>query len=151
MRRLLYISIFLLILSSLALSSCTIERSENGKLDGFWHLEKIDTIETGGVRDMSNERVFWAVQSKLLKLQGGTGSYLFRFNQTGDSLTLYSPYNNGGHEEQYGTGGDSPLTDPTNLASYGIEGLEVHYKKEKLSGTEMILSSGRVRLMFRKF
>lgn len=146
MKKLLYISLFLL-----TLSACTIERSNNGKLDGFWHLEKVDTIETGGVRDLSNEKIFWSVQNKLLYLQGGKGSYFLRFEQTSDSLIIHSPYTNGGHEEQYGSGGDKPLTDPTNLRSYGIEDLEVHYKKESMSSSRMILRSNKVRLQFKKF
>ena len=30
------------------LSSCEIETSQNGDLDGFWHLEQVDTLATGG-------------------------------------------------------------------------------------------------------
>ena len=46
-------------LSAIALSmlftACGIdfEGSDNGKLDGFWHLEKVDTLATGGVTDYS--------------------------------------------------------------------------------------------------
>lgn len=29
-------------------SSCTIEASDNGDFDGFWHLERVDTLTTGG-------------------------------------------------------------------------------------------------------
>ena len=38
---------------SMLLTACGIdfEGSDNGKLDGFWHLEKVDTLATGGVTD----------------------------------------------------------------------------------------------------
>lgn len=32
----------------LTLSSCEVETSQNGDLDGFWHLEQVDTLATGG-------------------------------------------------------------------------------------------------------
>ena len=53
-----------------AIPSCTIETSDNGKLDGFWHLVEIDTLQTGGQKDLSNEKLFWGVEAKLLHLQG---------------------------------------------------------------------------------
>ena len=32
-------------ISMFAFSSCELESSDNGKLDGFWHLESIDSLE----------------------------------------------------------------------------------------------------------
>ena len=29
-------------------SACTLETSDNGDLDGYWHLEQVDTLATGG-------------------------------------------------------------------------------------------------------
>lgn len=34
-------------ISMFAFSSCELESSDNGKLDGFWHLESIDSLENG--------------------------------------------------------------------------------------------------------
>lgn len=136
---------------SLCLMSCDLETGGNGKLDGFWHLERIDTLATGGSLDMSSERVFWSFQVRLLQLQGGSASFYFRFKQDGDSLTIFSPYTNEGHEETIGDGGNKPVDDATVLRDYGIDDLETHYKKEALDGSRMILRSRRLRLMFRKF
>ncbi len=136
---------------SLCLMSCDLETSDNGKLDGFWHLERIDTLATGGSLDMSNDKVFWSFQVRLLWLQGGSSSFYLRFNQEGDSLTIYSPYTNEGHEETLGDGGNKPVSDPSVLRDYGMDALETHYKKEALDGSRMTLRSRRLRLMFRKF
>ncbi len=136
---------------ALCLVSCDLETSDNGKLDGFWHLERIDTLATGGSLDTSGDKVFWAIQVRLLQLQGGSGSFYFRFKQDSDSLTIFSPYTNEGHEETLGEGGNKPVSDPTLLRDYGIDALETHYKKEALDGSRMILRSRRLRLIFRKF
>lgn len=53
--------IYLIAAISLVLSSCTIETSDNGDFDGFWHLERVDTLATGNYLDLSRERVFWGV------------------------------------------------------------------------------------------
>ena len=139
------------LLVSLCLASCDLETSDNGKLDGFWHLERVDTLSTGGSHDKTADKVFWSFQVRLLQLQGGSSSFFFRFKQDGDSLTIFSPYTNEGHEETLGDGGNKPVTDPNVLRDYGIDDLETHYKKEALDGSRMILRSRRLRLMFRKF
>lgn len=139
------------LLMSLCLASCDLETGDNGQLDGFWHLERVDTLATGGCHDMVGDKVFWSFQVRLLQLQGGSSSFFFRFKQDGDSLTIFSPYTNEGHEETLGDGGNKPVTDPNVLRDYGIDDLETHYKKEALDGSRMILRSRRLRLMFRKF
>lgn len=131
-------------------ASCTIESSSNGDLDGYWHLESIDTIRTGGKCDLSHKQLFWGVQHKLLLLNGGSTSFLYRFKQTGDSLILLTPYINGGHEDVEG-GGDTPLTEPSGLRQYGIQHLEEHFLKEKLGGSYMVLRTDSFRLNLRRF
>lgn len=131
-------------------SSCDLETSDNGDLDGFWHLERVDTLSTGGTTDLSQAKLFWSFEVKMMGLQGGSERFYLRFNQTSDSLTVLSPYYNRGHEENDSTG-DIPVTDPKVMIEYGIDSLEVHYKKEVLSGSKMVLRSHRLRLYFRKF
>ena len=79
----------------LVVNSCTIETSDNGDFDGFWHLERVDTLATGNYLDLSKERVFWGVQHKLISCASITATnmysfrgYYFRFEQTGDSLII---------------------------------------------------------------
>ena len=50
------------------LGSCELETSRNKKLDGYWRLQQIDSIGTGGVNTMQGKRLFWAIQHKLLEL-----------------------------------------------------------------------------------
>ncbi len=136
-----------------ALSSCQIEHDSNGDFAGFWHLERIDTIETGGVKDMSNDYIFWAVQGQLIHVRNTqipyTG-YFFRFTNSGETLVLYQPYTNGGHQ----TGdsqGDLPVTDVSILAPYGINSLEEHFHKDQFTGANLTLSTSSLRLYFKKF
>ena len=75
-----------------SLSSCTLESSGNGDLDGYWHLESIDTLATGKTGDYSNRRFFWGIEHRLISVSDidreGRLGYYFRFEQTGDSLFL---------------------------------------------------------------
>lgn len=141
------------------LSACTIERSDNGDLDGFWHLEQVDTLSTGGILDLSESRVFWGVQYKLISCASISPSneysfrgYYFRFEQTSDSLILHSPYKNNWHQDQGKNGGDLPATAVNDsIRSYGINQLREPFYKEKLKGDKMILRSKTLRLYFKKF
>lgn len=139
--------------AALLATSCELEHSSNGKLDGFWHLERVDTLQTGGVFDMSQERYFWAVQGKLLHVRNTedpyTG-YFFRFSQTADSLILSQPHSNGGHQSG-DDDGDIPITDVKDLRRYGVNHLEEHYHKDQLSSSRLILSTDKLRLYFKKF
>ena len=47
MKKLLYIFIF-----TLAVAACEIHTSENGDLDGYWQLHKVDTLANGSSCDM---------------------------------------------------------------------------------------------------
>ncbi len=132
------------------LVSCSIESSDNGKLDGYWRLERIDTIYTGGSCDLSGGNLFWGVQHKLMSLNGGSVSFFYRFSQTRDSLSLLVPYVNRGHEDVE-NGGDIPVDDPSALRQYGIQHVEEHFLKETLNGSRMVLRTDSFRLWFKKF
>ena len=71
-----------------SLSACEIETHDNGKLDGFWHLEKVDTIATGGVCDMSQQKVFWSVQAMIIEVSDRSNlnndKYIFSFFKQAD-------------------------------------------------------------------
>lgn len=155
MYKLLLFAVAVLLLGSL--TSCEMETSDNGKLDGFWHLEQIDTLSTGGVCDYSNQRVFWGIEHKLIAVSdyetfGSMSGYYFRFNQTGDSLILSSPYLDHWHQDYGDDGGDIPVTEMSDtLRRCGINQLTERYYKEKLSGSKMILTTKELRLKFRKF
>lgn len=149
--------LFNTILATIALTtlaSCEIETSGNGDFDGFWHLERVDTLATGGTLDLSKKRVFWGVQYKLISVydidKEGTFGYYLRFKQTSDQIVTHTPYKNNWHQDVE-NGGDHPIDDPTQLAPYGINNLEEEFVKEKLDGGQMILRSKTLRLKFKRF
>lgn len=142
-------------LAIVSLASCEIETSDNGDFDGFWHLERVDTLATGGTCDLSKKRVFWGVQYKLISVydtdKEGTFGYYLRFTQTRDKIVTKSPYKNNWHQDNGEDGGDIQVDDPTQLAPYGINNLEEEFVKEKLNGGQMILRSKTLRLKFKRF
>lgn len=139
-------------ISMFAFSSCELESCDNGKLDGFWHLESIDSLENGKTVDMSKLHVFWGIEYKLIaatQYDNNTERMFFRFEQTSDSLKITQAFINHGHQDN---GGDIPLTEVTNdLRYYGINNLPEGFAKEALSGSKMILRSKTLRLKFKKF
>lgn len=141
-------------LSTFIISSCTIETSGNGTLDGYWHLVRVDTLSTGGSMDLSNRRIFWGIQHKLVSVKdmdkNSLGFYL-RFEQTDDKLLLKSPYINHWHQDQGEDGGDIPLDNAIELSPFGINQLEEEFEKEALDGTRMVLKSTVLRLYFNRF
>lgn len=148
-----------IIAASMLAASCELETSGNGKLDGFWHLESIDTLSTGGVNDLSEAYLFWAFQGKLLsvseknivlKVNDGNNrellkEYLFRFSRPADSLVLTNPIWSNRMI------GDEVVTDPKELAPYGINALEEHFKVEALNSKHLVLSNDSLRLSLRRF
>ena len=138
---------------AVSMASCTMESSDNGKLDGFWHLEQVDTLATGGKADLSDKRIFWGVQHKLISIKDyDTEGFYCRFRQTGDSLILSSPYLNHWHQDHGDNGGDIPMKSVSdNLRRCGINHIEEHFCKLRLTGEEMILKNEELILKFKKF
>lgn len=150
--------LFNTILATIALTtlaSCEIETSDNGDFDGFWHLERVDTLATGGTTDLSKKRVFWGVHYKLISVRDvdkdKQHGYYLRFKQTSDKIVTHTPYKDNWHQDQGDNGGDHPIDDPKLLAPYGINNLEEEFVKEKLDGGQMILRSKTLRLKFKRF
>ncbi len=69
-------------LAAIMFAACSVETSDNGKLDGMWHLTQIDTLATGGTNDKSNEKIYWMFQFNLLHMVDKYSydkGFLFRF------------------------------------------------------------------------
>lgn len=132
-----------------SLSACEIETHDNDKLDGFWHLEKVDTIATGGVCDMSNEFVFWSVQSMFVEVsersQVGENKYIFSFSHRDGKLMLFDARLSDRRN------GDPEVEDPAVLLPYGICKLNDTFEVLQLTGKKMRLKSETLCLTFRKF
>lgn len=158
MKQLTIKSLLATLATTLLLASCNVETSDNGPLDGFWHLERVDTLATGGTTDYSSGYVFWGVQKDLIYIKdssnGSVGAYYLRFNQTNDSLHITKIYLDHGHEDNpyHEQGGDIPVEAiDINLRFLGLNALPEHFKKEAINGNHMILSTEKLRLKFKKF
>lgn len=132
---------------AVALGACTIETSGNGDLDGFWHLVRVDTIATGGVKDLSAERIFWSIQGPLLDVRDADGRYqecISHFERQGDSLFIKEFYINDRE------GGDIIVDSQMQLAPFGINSLKEHFYIMDLSGSHLALESATLHLSFEK-
>lgn len=128
-------------------ASCDIETSDNGDLDGFWHLDRVDTLSTGGRTDLSNKYIFWSVQKDLINTvdrHDSAGDYLFRFEHKGKTLRLYDPHVNDRMN------GDPAVEDPAVLNPFGVNALDETFNVNKLTGSKMVLSTDELKLSFTK-
>jgi hypothetical protein len=135
------------LLSLLSFNSCDLEMSDNGKLDGYWQLARIDTIGGGGC-DMVSSRIFWSVQLHLLQLSDHSGrnsTYLLRFNQSDTHLRVYEPYLSARNE------GDKPLDDAAVLYPYGIQSLDEEFEILRLDNKCLSLRSSLLELSFNRY
>lgn len=133
----------------LFLTSCDIETSDNGDLDGHWHLIRVDTLATGGSCNLSESRVFWGVQMRLIQAvdhdhDTGHYGYLFNFEHKGQTLRLYNAHK---HERAQG---DLLVEDAKVLAPLGVNSLDDLFTVESLSSDEMVLKDNMLRLWFVK-
>lgn len=149
MKRIKILSIVLPLLA-LLLSSCSLETDNDAdRMEGMWHLVKIESTTGVTSEDLSEQVIFWSFQAKLLQMEDKTGnhnSYLYRFRIDNDQLTLTSPY-------QFDReNGDRPLSAyESTLALYGIKSLTPVFRIEELDRRKMVLNDGSVRLYFDKF
>ena len=130
-------------------TSCELETSGNGDLDGFWHLVQVDTLQTGGVKDTSKELFFWSFQVNLLEFSDRSYQipiFMARFNHDNGQLKVTQPclYN---RDE-----GNEVVTEENvkDISPYGLNALEETFRVEELSGSRMTLSNGTLRLYFKK-
>ena len=133
----------------LLLTGCEIETSNNGDLDGYWHLVRVDTLATGGSSDLSGTRVFWGVQMHLIQAidhdnDPGHYGYLFNFDHNGQTLRLYN-----GHKHERADG-DLLVEDIEVLAPLGINAFDDLFTIEKLNSDDLVLKDDMLRLWFVK-
>lgn len=132
----------------LATGSCTLESSDNGKLDGFWHIESIDTLPAGGHADLSGQLLFWSFQHHLMELNDRNYALprvMMRFSHRNDSLVLSEPRINDR------MAGDTAFTDIGAIAPFGVNGPNDAYAVEQLKDDKMVLKNNRLRINFKRF
>ena len=119
------------------LSACELETSHNGKLDGWWLLTAVDTLQTGGHANVEAQQCTWAFQGRLLELRDVPG-------QRGDDLLLSHPYLSARDS------GDIAVQTPQPLHPYGIQALSEQFSIITIDLRHMVLTSASLRLYFRK-
>ena len=144
---------FFLIISVISLmTACHMESSDNGHLDGFWHLVRVDTLSTDtlsivGTSDLSQDYFFWAFQFQLLSVRNTQKSpeeYFLRFQRQGDELVLSHPF-------QYVLQGkDAPVENIDLLRPFGINDQEERFRIVHLSSRRMTLQNKFLVLTMQK-
>ena len=139
----------LLLLSVFLAVGCKLDTSHNGKLDGYWKLTTVDTLQTGGICNLTDASIFWAVEKDLLVARDnndpGIREYVFRFAKADNTLSLSDAhlYNK--------VTGNIAVEDLSVLAPLGINHQPEVFKIDKLSSSTMTLSTDELRLSFKKF
>ena len=144
---------FFLIISVISLmTACHMESSDNGHLDGFWHLVRVDTLSIDtlsivGTSDLSQDYFFWAFQFQLLSVRNTQKSpeeYFLRFQRQGDELVLSQPF-------QYVLQGkDAPVENIDLLRPFGINDQEERFRIVHLSSRRMTLKNNFLVLTMQK-
>ena len=132
------------------LFSCTLEHVDNGKLDGYWHLEQVDTLATGGTCMLDEQRRFMGIQAHLLALSNidnpdSPKNFICHFERQGNSLRIYDIYYDNRDN------GDIKVTDASVLHPFGIHSLDETFNIDKLTHNALILRSEALALRFRRF
>ena len=147
----------LMALCACALSACS-KMTDNGKLDGMWHLQEIHTKPSNATSteytersDVRDARIYWSFQLDLLQirsaalLNGATSETMARFNYEGNKLNITATYI---HFRDH----DDFITDPATecLKDLGIRGNKAVFQINRLTDHQMILCSALDSLVFRK-
>lgn len=143
MRRLVFL---FLIVCLAALSACDIESSGNGDLDGYWHLEQLDSLHNHQSVSYAGQQVFWSFQYDLIEMSNlHDNSIVCRLKEANGVLQLEQPYIFDRAD------GDTPVTDVEMLRPYGINALQERLRIVSLGAESMILETPVLRLYFRKY
>lgn len=129
-----------------ALSACDIESSGNGDLDGYWHLEQLDSLHNHQSVSYAGQQVFWSFQYDLIEMSNlNDNSIVCRLKEANGVLQLEQPYIFDRAD------GDTPVTDVEMLRPYGINALQERLRIVSLGAESMILETPVLRLYFRKY
>lgn len=125
---------------------CDFETSGNGDLDGYWHLERVDTLASGGSCDLSQQTFFWGVQFHLLRMADlAHNDIIYRFRQEDGQLVLSAPCMFDRIE------GDTLVTDLEVLRPFGVSSLDERFSIVRLDSDCLVLKSVALQLTFKKY
>lgn len=134
------------VLGILFLTGCDFDTQDNGDLDGFWHLERVDTLATNQSVDYSQARIFWSFQHKLLQLSDlENNTIIYEFDTDGTHIVLVRPCMFDRSD------GDTLVTDLKVLEPYGVNSLMEYLTIVSLDKERMVLKSAELMLHFKKY
>lgn len=135
------------IILCMTLSSCDLEISDNGDLDGYWQLTKVDSIESGTITSMKGSNIFWAIQADVLQVRNinyHNRKILFRFTNKNGQLNIYNPLLEINKDERV------EVTNDSILKPLYIQSANETFTIDQLTNSNMILSNNMLRIYFKK-
>ena len=133
-------------LSLMFLCGCELETTDNGDLDGYWHLEQVDSLAGQRSIDYGQSNIFWSIQFELLQLSNlEDNTIIYKLVYDNHQLTLANPCMFDRAD------GDTLVTNVEVLRQYGVNALQENFKVVTLESRTMVLESPVLRLHFRKY
>ena len=133
-------------LSLMFLCGCELETTDNGDLDGYWHLEQVDSLAGQRSVDYGQSNIFWSIQFELLQLSNlEDNTIIYKLVYDNHQLTLANPCMFDRAD------GDTLVTNVEVLRQYGVNALQENFKVVTLESRTMVLESPVLRLHFRKY
>jgi len=133
-------------LSLMFLYGCELETTDNGDLDGYWHLEQVDSLAGQRSIDYGQSNIFWSIQFELLQLSNlEDNTIIYKLVYDNHQLTLANPCMFDRAD------GDTLVTNVEVLRQYGVNALQENFKVVTLESRTMVLESPVLRLHFRKY
>lgn len=150
----------LLLIFTAALTTATSceKMSDNGKLDGMWHLQEIYSRPRSATnvgyterQDVSDAGIYWSFQLQLLQikskafLNGETSETMARFNYSDTHLDITQTYIHYRDRDELITDSQSQ-----KLVPLGIRGNASSFRIDRLTDHRMVLCSDMDSLVFHK-
>ncbi|MBR4481116.1 MAG: lipocalin-like domain-containing protein [Prevotella sp.] len=133
-------------LSLMFLCGCELETTDNGDLDGYWHLEQVDSLAGQRSIDYGQSNIFWSIQFELLQLSNlEDNTIIYKLVYDNRQLTLANPCMFDRAD------GDTLVTNVEVLRQYGVNALQENFKVVTLESRTMVLESPVLRLHFKKY
>lgn len=133
----------------MAFSSCDgFEISDNGNLDGMWHLVEVDSLAKNVKVDYIHEGIYWSIQDNLLCAEDKLKRYetcIFHFVLNESTLTIKDPHFDNRVE------GDPQVEDLQKIAPFGINKEKEEYKVETLTKRHLVIKNQILELSFKKY
>lgn len=130
------------------LTSC--EFSDNGTLDGLWYLNQKGNSQTDQITDVSDARITWGFQGKILKLMPWNANgleYMMRFEHSNNQLILSEAFQNDRVNGDEFYNNDSLCL----FQKYGITHIPDTFDIIQLNRKKMELHNDRIHLYFMKY